>query len=68
MNGICKTLDCFFGSQFDPSEDEWVAIQVYRDGNPIELGRYPTEEEADDAADAERHQQMEAHGQFGVGA
>lgn len=58
MNGMCKTLDCYFGAQFDPGNDEWVAIQVYRDGNPISLGRFPTEEEAEAHADDECRRQI----------
>ena len=37
----------FLGPCFDPGTDEWTAILVYRDGNPIELGRFTTEEEAE---------------------
>lgn len=35
---------------FDPADDHnpWIAIKVYRDGNPIHLARFPTEDEADD--------------------
>jgi hypothetical protein len=66
--GMSRIIDCFFGSQFDPGSDEWVAIQVYRDGNVIELARFPTEDEADECADNERKEQEAHHGQFGVGA
>ena len=77
MNGMCHTLDCFFGSQFDEGGDrykQWVAIQVYRDGNPIELGRFATEEDAEEFAGQERDRQILSHsvlqdnGKFGVGA
>jgi hypothetical protein len=43
-------MNCFYGAQFDPGNDEWVAIKVYRDGNPITLGRFKTEREAEDFA------------------
>ncbi len=70
MNGICKTLDCFFGAQplTDCPADGYRAIQVYRDGNPIELGVFDTEAEAEQCAAAEREQQLRDNGQFGVGA
>lgn len=71
MNGFCRTLDCFFGPQFNESADsgsEWNAIQVYRDGNVIHLGTFATEEEAEDFAGAERERQLQDNGQFGVGA
>jgi hypothetical protein len=49
---------------FDPSNDEWVVVEVWRDGNPLELCRFKTEDEADDfAAGMQRHIL-----QFGVGA
>ena len=68
MNGMCKVLDCFYGAQFDPGNDEWVAIKVYRDGNPIELARFATEEEAEQHADQQCNEDLADHGQFGVGA
>jgi hypothetical protein len=49
-------MNCFYGTQFDPGSDEWIAIKVYRDGNPIELARFDTEEEAENCAQAEREQ------------
>lgn len=68
MNGFCRTLDCFYDAQFDPGYDEWVAIKVYRDGNPIELGRFKSEDEAEGCAGLEHESDIEANGQFGVGA
>ena len=68
MNGYCHTLGCFFGAIFDPSEGDWVAVQVYRDGNPIELGRADDEEDAEDIAGAECERQLQDNGQFGMGA
>ncbi len=69
MNGYCRTLDCFFGSRFDPSEGTWDTIKVYRDGNPIKIGGpFGTEEEAEDCASAVRAQELADNGQFGVGA
>lgn len=65
---FCRTLSCFFGSAFDPGNDEWLAIKVYLDGNPIELARFPTEDEAEDFAMTERDRELEDNGQFGVGA
>lgn len=67
FNGLCPTLDCFFGAIRD-GEDGWCAVQVYRDGNPIVLAHCDTEEEAEEIASAERDQQLKDNGQFGVGA
>lgn len=71
MNGMCRILDSFFGPQqlTDCPSDGWRAIQVYRDGNEIELGGpYDTEEEAEACALRECIEQRRAHSQFGVGA
>lgn len=71
MNGYCRTLDCFFGAQFDPGADAdeaWLAVQVYRDGNPIVHGRFRTEGDAEACARDERDEQIRDNGQFGVGA
>lgn len=44
-----------FTSQFNPSDDTWAAIKVYRDGNPIILDDgFKTQYEADDCADLAR--------------
>lgn len=67
MNGLCRTLDCFFGA-IRNGEDGYVAVQVYRDGNPIILGYAETEEEAEEIAGAEHERQLADNGQFGVGA
>ncbi len=68
MNGFCRTLSCFYGAQFDPSEGDWAAIKVYLDGNPIEIARgFATEEEAEQAASDERERDLSDNGQFGVG-
>ncbi len=42
--------DFMFDVCFDPGEDDlpYHAVKVYRDGNPIDLGRFASEEEADD--------------------
>lgn len=69
MNGYCHTLGCFFGSQFSEGADsgsEWRAIQVYRDGNEIELGRFAKEEEAEEFTGAECERQLQRR--LGVGA
>lgn len=63
-----RTLGCVFTTQFDPGNDEWLAIKVYHDGNPIELGRFATEDEAEAHAIAEYEGEMEDNSQFGVGA
>jgi len=65
----CKTLSCVFDAAFDPSDDTWSAIYVYRDGNvhTIDAG-FATEEEAEACALAERDRQLEDNDQFGVGA
>lgn len=66
--GLCRILDCIFDVQYDESNDEWVAIQVYRDGVPIHLDRFKTEDEAEACALLERDQQLQANGRLGVGA
>lgn len=69
MNGYCHTLSAFYGSQFDPGDDTWHAIVVYRDGNVIQLGGpFATEDEAEDCAAAEHKRELQNNGQFGVGA
>lgn len=69
MNGICRILDCHYGAQFDPSDDTWSAIKVYRDGNPIILdGGFASEEEAEACADLEHESDLQANGRNGVGA
>ena len=70
MNGICKTLDCYYGAiPIDDSHDEWVAVKVRRDGNAERLsGPVPTVEEAEALADKERQADLQANSQFGVGA
>lgn len=65
---FCRTLDCVFDAIFDPSDGEWVAVYVYRDGNQHDLGRFPTEDEAEACALAERARMLQDNGQFGVGA
>jgi len=69
MNGICKILDCHYGTQFNPSDDTWAAIKVYRDGNPIIIDDgFATEEEAEDCATLAHQSDLADNGQFGVGA
>lgn len=70
MNGICKTLDCFYGTQWtDDDGAAFLAIKVYRDGNPIILdGPFATEGEAEDCATLHHQTDLAANGQFGVGA
>lgn len=64
-----RLLGAFFGAQFDPSDDTWSAIKVYRDGVPIILeAGFKTEDEAEAVASAERATEREANSQFGVGA
>jgi hypothetical protein len=55
---FCPTLNCVFDTVFDLSNDEWIAVQVYRDGNEIDLGRFETENEAYDFAKAEMEIQL----------
>jgi hypothetical protein len=66
----CDFLSCYFGAiqSTDCPADGYEAVQVYRDGNPINLGHFDTEEEAEDFALSERGRQLADHGQFGVGA
>lgn len=69
MNGYCRTLSCFYGAQFDPSDDTWSAIKVYRDGVPMILDAgLATEEEAEEIAGAEHQQDLQNNGRSGVGA
>lgn len=69
MANTIHILGCTYDTQFDPSDDTWTAIKVYRDGNPIVLGGpFATEEEADAFACAERDADLQANSQFGVGA
>ena len=69
MNGFCKTLGCFFGPQFNPSDDTWAAIQVYRDGNVYVLcAGFETEEEAEAYAGECCAEQIIENSHFGVGA
>jgi hypothetical protein len=69
MNGLCRTLDCFYGTRFDPGDNTWTAIKVYRDGNPIELGGpFETEEEAEQCADEVHAEDLLHNSQFGMGA
>lgn len=63
-----RVLDCVFASVFDPGHDEWIVVKTYRDGNPIEIARFPTEEQADDFAGSEHRRELVDNGQFGVGA
>lgn len=50
-----------FCSQFNPSDDTWAAIKVYRDGNPIVLDDgFKTQDEAEDCADLARDAELEA--------
>lgn len=65
------TLGCAFTSIFDEgasADQAWVSIKVYRDGNPIELARFATEDEAEEFAQIEMNSELADHGQFGVGA
>lgn len=66
MNGICPVLDCFFGA-IRSGEDGWIAVKVYRDGNPIDLGGglFDTEEEAEAFAANAHRQELDDNGQGG---
>lgn len=55
-------LSVIYDSILDPGTDEWIAVKVYRDGNPIELGRFATEQEADDCVTIARQTDKDAHG------
>jgi len=64
-----RTLDRLFTSiPADDCKSQWTAVIVDLAGNQTEIATFDTEEEADAAADAELERQLEAHGQFGVGA
>lgn len=69
MNGICSILDRHYGAI--PSDDcntEWLAVSVDRAGNQTEIGRYNTEDEAEEAAGIAHKSDLADHGQFGMGA
>ena len=59
MNSLCPILDCFYGAIPSGDGDEWVAVKVYRDGNPIELGRFSSQDEAEMCAGLEHESDME---------
>lgn len=66
-----RTLDCVYTSAFDPGADAkeaWIAMKVYRDGVPIVLDCFASEDEAEDCARAEMEQDLHLSAQFGVGA
>ena len=65
---LSKNRDCIFTAIFDPGEDIWYTVKVYRDGNPIYLDSFATQDEAEDFADEMRKDYDAANGQFGVGA
>lgn len=53
-----------FCSQFDPSDDTWAAIKVYRDGNPLVIDDgFATQDEAEDCAELARDAELA----FGAG-
>lgn len=69
MPGLCRTLDCFYGAQFDPADDTWAAIKVHRDGSPVILDDgFATEQTAEDCADLAHQSDLQDNSQFGVGA
>jgi hypothetical protein len=69
MNGICRVLDCHYGSQLDPSDGTWAAIKVHRDGNPIIIDDgFATEDEAEACAGFEHEEDLKANSRNGVGA
>lgn len=69
MNGFCSTLSAFYGAQFDPSDDTWSAIKVYRDGNPLIIDDgFATEDDAEQCATLEHECDLQANGRNGVGA
>jgi hypothetical protein len=70
FNGICKTLDAYYGAiPIDDTHSEWVAVKVRRDGNAERLSSpVDTVEEAEAIAERERQADLQANSQFGVGA
>lgn len=54
----CRELQCEYTAIFNPANDTWAAIKVYRDGNEHYLDRgFATEEEAE--ACARRHMERD---------
>lgn len=70
MNRMCAILDCYYGTQWtDDDGAAFLAIKVYRDGNPIILdGPFASEEEAEACAALHHQTDLASTGQFGVGA
>lgn len=70
MNGLCKTLDCFYGAA--PTDDdrrEFIAVKVGKDGNQIVLSEpCRSVEEAEEIARQAHATDLQDNGQFGVGA
>jgi hypothetical protein len=65
---MTRSRDFIVTAIFDPGYDEWVVVEVWHDGNPRELCRFSSEDEADDFAAAWQRQMDENNSQFGVGA
>ena len=64
-----RALDRLYTSiPADDCKTEWVAVVVDLAGNQTEIGRYDTEEEADEAAESAAAHDLDDNGQFGVGA
>jgi hypothetical protein len=52
MNGICPILNCHYGAiPADDCNSSWLAVKVFRDGNPIIIDDgFATEQDAEDCA------------------
>jgi hypothetical protein len=48
---MTKDRMCIFTSIYDPGNEHWTAVKVYRDGNPLPLAHFDHKHDADDYAD-----------------
>ena len=64
---MTRPRDFIVTAIFDPGFDEWVVVEVWRDGNPMKLCRFKTEGEAEDFATLWQRQ-MDENQARGVGA
>lgn len=64
-----QILGCVFDTEFNPSDNTWNAIKVYRDGNVIYIDRgFASEEEAEGVVQTAMAEELANNRRFGVGA
>lgn len=60
---FCRELQCEYCTSFNPGDDTWAAIKVFRDGEARYLERgFPTEEEAEACALRHRDEDLKGWG------